>query len=709
MAKQRLLFWILLFLIALWVVWPAFGTTGPAWMGSADGLMLARARFLSEDFGLGSLNRYWFLGIPGQQIGSPLLPWLLSLLTVLTGSDPVNQFGVWRGMVALGVVGTALGAFWFAELLFRDHVPVQTSTGKRSQQHQGLRDQAGVGALFVSLVFLLMPSVLVLFPQIWPVLSDYGWPSWTIFSPFYLGDGQQTIAFGLLFLLLVQTWKLIFHWNLKRATQLSLLISLLLLVDSPSFLTYLLWIGVFLLTVIIQPRKRKMSIIVLAVRLLVISFLGLLITSFWFTPGYIYTFLGSPSLGGQPFTVVLITLLRKLIIFLPMVLGIFAAKRWLKASSRMTIIGIVGLLVFGSITIASFFADTDFWQDYSRFGRSLDLSLAILVGGVFFTQVRLNRISQILLFIVVASFSMPFLSHRESLLQGSIQLRETAEYRVSDRISKLILDRCRSSAECSSRVYLSGSSTFWLNSWFDIAQVRGGGEMGSLNDWWPHGSYQIREGSSADLAQAWLEALGVDTLVVHNMTSSEPYHDFLFPSKFEAMPEWEKIWEEDGDSIYSIKDTGFSVARAADLSLEQLTSPAKGDDLVGLLRYTEALEQAMHFQWSGNREIVVSGDLSDKQGVRIAIAHSPFWRVSESNIPTEVDSDPLGMIFLRPLRSGDYTARLVFNPWPDVLAGVGMTALAFFVLFVKPAFIERTVSLIERFVGRESELDRSAL
>jgi hypothetical protein len=193
------------------------------------------------------------------------------------------------------------------------------------------------------------------------------------------------------------------------------------------------------------------------------------------------------------------------------------------------------------------------------------------------------------------------------------------------------------------------------------------------------------------------------------MTSSEPYHDFLFPSKFEAMLEWEKIWEEDGDSIYSIKDTGFSAARAADLSLEQLSPPAKGDDLVGLRRYTEALGQAMHFQWSGKREIVVSGVLDDKQGVRIAIAHSPFWRVSESNIPTEVDSDPLGMIFLRPLRSGDYTVRLKFNPWPDILAGVGMTALALFVLFVKPVFIERTAVLLERFVGRDSELDRSAL
>ena len=709
MAKRRLLFCVLLFLIALWVVWPAFRATGPAWMGSADGLMIARARFLGEGFGLGSWNRIWFLGIPGQHIGSPLLPWLLSLQTVLTGPGPVNQFGVWRGMVALGVVGSALSVYWFANLLFGDQFPIQVRAGKRSQQLQGLRDKVGMGALFVSLVFLLMPSVLVLFPQIWSVLSDYGWPSWTIFSPFYLGDGQQTIAFGLLFLLLVQSWKLILHWNLKRATLLSLLIGLLLLVDSLSFLTYLLWIGVFLLSAIIQPRKRKQSIIVLAVRLLVISFLGLLITSFWFTPGYIYTFLGSPSLGGQPFTVVLITLLRKLIIFLPMVLGVIAAKRWLKESSRVTIIGIVGLLVFGSITLASFFADTDFWQDYSRFGRSLDLSLATFVGGVLFTKVRLNKLFLYLLFGFVVLFSTPFFGHRISLLQGSNQLRETAEYRVSDQISKLILDRCRSSAECSSRVYLSGSSTFWLNSWFDLAQVRGGGEMGSLNDWWPHGSYQIREGSRADLAQAWLEALGVDTLVVHDVNSSEPYHDFRFPSKFEAMPEWEKIWEEDGDTIYRIRGNGFSVARAAGLSLERLSPPAKGDDLVGLGRYLEVLGQSMPMHWLGTREFAVSGVLHDKQGIRVAIAYSPFWRVSESNIPTEVDSDPLGMIFLRPLRSGDYTARLVFNPWPDILAGIGMTALALFVLFVKSEFIERIASQSERFVGRESELDRSAL
>ena len=67
---------------------------------------------------------------------------------VLTGPDPVNQFGVWKGMVALGVVGSALGMYWFANLLFRDQLPVRAGAGKRFQQLQGLRDQVEMGVGF---------------------------------------------------------------------------------------------------------------------------------------------------------------------------------------------------------------------------------------------------------------------------------------------------------------------------------------------------------------------------------------------------------------------------------------------------------------------------------------------------------------------------------------------------------------------------------
>ena len=148
---------------------------------------------------------------------------------------------------------------------------------------------------------------------------------------------------------------------------------------------------------------------------------------------------------------------------------------------------------------------------------------------------------------------------------GGVVFRERAECRVGEALSRFMDDDCREVGNCSLRAYVSGSSAFWLNSWFDVAQVRGGGEQGSLNPWWPHGSYQIREGRDAELADLWLKVLGVSYLVVHGEESLEVYHDFRYPSKFDGMEEWEKVWEREGDMIYRRQNRGL--AEGADFGI----------------------------------------------------------------------------------------------------------------------------------------------
>ncbi len=194
-------------MISLLVVWPAFGTSArfgvkaqaPAWMGAVDGFVIAKARFLREGLGLGSWNHYWFLGMPGQHIGSPIVPFVLSLISA---DNPASLFRVWRGMVAVGVVGTVVGTYFFVK---------EISKGKRE-----------FPAIFVSLFILLIPSVVVIFPQIWLVASQYGWPSWTVFSAFYLGEGQNVIGFVLVLVALKVAWELLGKWEIGRARILAL-------------------------------------------------------------------------------------------------------------------------------------------------------------------------------------------------------------------------------------------------------------------------------------------------------------------------------------------------------------------------------------------------------------------------------------------------------------------------------------------------------
>ena len=410
---------------------------------------------------------------------------------------------------------------------------------------------------------------------------------------------------------LIISWRLIKKWDLRQAVILSFLIALLVMVDSLSLLTFLLWLMVFVLSLVIKPKLRKVSIVVVVSRLTVICMSGVLLTSFWFTPGLIGTFLSSPSLGGRPFFSVALGTLNRLVIFIPVIFGLIAARKLLNKSSVLTIVGVMGFILFGGLTISAFVADPDFWQDYSRFGRSMDLSLGLVFGGILVEKINLRKrviVKRIFLIVLVLIFSLPFVYKRGKLFGGRFEIERTSEYRVGEVLEDLVNDVCDKGLACGVRAYLSGSSVYWLNSWFDVEQVRGGGNQGSLNDYWPHGSYQIREGSREELSGNWLEALGVSYLVVHNFSSSEVYHDFRFPGKFQKIDGWNRIWEEKGDVVYF--NSRSTIARVTDLKLLKSEAPEKGDDLEALRNYVEELKQPVTFRWTGLGELEFSGDVN---------------------------------------------------------------------------------------------------
>lgn len=241
--------------------------------------------------------------------------------------------------------------------------------------------------------------------------------------------------------------------------------------------------------------------------------------------------------------------------------------------------------------------------------------------------------------------------------------------------------------------------------------------MGSVNDWWPHGAYQIREGRSPELAAAWLEALGVSHVVVHGGDSAEPFHDFRYPEKFASMDGWEKVWERAGDAIYTKRKSNSnreggvetSIARVAKSDLLKVDPPEKGDDLTRLLQYSDKLHESVELRWEGRREVVVSGSVDVEEGVRLAIAHSPFWKVVDGSGEVRLKRDPLGMLFLELPRSGSFSVRLRFDPLLDLVAGAALSVVAVYVLWRRATIIERTATFVERLVGEESEIDRTAV
>ena len=125
-------------------------------------------------------------------------------------------------------------------------------------------------------------------------------------------------------------------------------------------------------------------------------------------------------------------------------------------------------------------------------------------------------------------------------------IEESVEYRLGEKLSEIV--------DKDELVFLSGSSVFWLNAFFDIKQARGGNDKASVDPNWRKAVWEIRAGSSADSGLKWLKKLGVGWLVVHTKESKEYYKDFKYPDNFEDNKKLKKIYEGEGERLYKVNE-----------------------------------------------------------------------------------------------------------------------------------------------------------
>src|SRR5207248_7510479 len=113
------------------------------------------------------------------------------------------------------------------------------------------------------------------------------------------------------------------------------------------------------------------------------------------------------------------------------------------------------------------------------------------------------------------------------------------------------------------RAFLSGDHAFWLNVFADVPQVRGGQDFAAVDPWPAHAAFQISSGPDAAISKIWLQALAVRYLVVTGPSSSEIFHDFTNPAKFDGM--FPAVFDERGVHLDFL--AGLGVATLSGLVL----------------------------------------------------------------------------------------------------------------------------------------------
>lgn len=474
-------------------------------------VQIALARFW-ESYGwlaVGSNYPYWYLGTtPFRYLTGPILPSLLVGLHQVFPS--LSLFSIFFLVFSICWLVGGMGVYF----LVRELTP---GVSRRRLTTPGVA-----------------AAVFYLFGPILPFL-------------FRFADGLYLIAFSFLPLTLLAYMKFLHLEQRRWAILFIFMLVLEILLNSLIIPTLVLGMVAILLAVASWGEIER-----LVKRTFLYFIFSLLISTLWYTPGYWLTLLGTPSLVGKGLVGVIGELAKLLPIVVALTAAVFSAKIR-KGRQPLGNFIFYWLTIFGFLTFWRFLSDPDFWLDWTAYGTELQLGMAIVFALIMqnlksktFNFLLALR-SKVLLRKILLTFEFllfTFIFNKYVLGTFQKNITSTVEYKMGKELEELV--------KPGQRVFLSGTTAFWLNAFFDIPQVRGGVDQAATDREWREAVWEIREGSSPEKSLLWLRKMAVDYLVVHTDGSEEFYHDFRDPDKFEGQKELEKIYESNGDRIYQL-------------------------------------------------------------------------------------------------------------------------------------------------------------
>ena len=495
--------------------------------------------------GFGGNYPYWYLGTtPVKYLTGPVVPAVLIGLQSLFGTT--NYF-TWAILLVL-VSQFIWAAGWFVFVKF-------------------LSGSLRLGILVAGLV-LLSPLDLVL----------------------SLGLGETSAILAVSF----TPWVLFLFAKYKSFIPASLSFAFLLLTNTVSAIPAIL--GLIIL-VFVTEKKWEAGL----KRLFLVFAIGWLLTLWWYSPGYWFTLLGAPSIGGRSVIGSLNAIFGFIKGLAPVFLAVAVVSFGFAKRTKLEKFAAIWLFTFGIFTLFRMFSDIDFWMDWTAWMGEAEVGLVLLISGVLsqflVSKKRSTNLNSgfelqnpsrsslrqqpilsenskvtrgwlrhvfgyfktapqvkvlILIFIVyfVAGWGLAW--QKRDFWLPRREIGQTVEFKIAKWLEKETVNCEPSTVNCQ-LIFLSGSTAFWLNSLVDVKQVRGGVDQASVDKIWREAAWEVREGGITEDTEKALKALNINYIVVHNDQSAEFYHDFKNVEKFENTTNLVKFFEELGDLIYKVQ------------------------------------------------------------------------------------------------------------------------------------------------------------
>jgi hypothetical protein len=281
------------------------------------------------------------------------------------------------------------------------------------------------------------------------------------------------------------------------------------------------------------------------------------------------------------------------------------------------------------------------------------------------------RVAVVLLLALCFRPSWRYLKHAYTEFPADRQWEGRLEYRTADWLWRNFPDQ---------RVYVSGTIRFWCNVWHDEQQADGGSLQGILNLLVPTASYRVLHAAEPEFVLHWLEAQGVDIVVVPGPASAEPYKDFSNGWLFERY--FPLLYDDGaGNRFYRVPRRAPGIVRIVDRGKVLAAPPIPTEyETAPVAVYAAAIEAVppsgsapsrARGHWRGSDELDIQASAQAGEALLVQETYDPYWRAYADGKPQSIRPDAAGLMLVD-LPPGNHSVRMVFETPTEV--SVGRTA-----------------------------------
>jgi hypothetical protein len=235
-------------------------------------------------------------------------------------------------------------------------------------------------------------------------------------------------------------------------------------------------------------------------------------------------------------------------------------------------------------------------------------------------------------------------------------VHQAIEYEIGTWVGKHLPDQ---------RIFLTGSTQFWLNAFAANPQVGGGFGQGVVNPEIPiiHYGVPFTKGDGERTAM-WLRLVGAQAVVVSGATGRDAYKEaWLDADKFRGiLPE---LWRDGDDAVFAVPQQSTSLAHAIRAADVVARSPINVTDVEPVRRLAAALEDPSlpkaSFAWHKPGEARIFGFLKPDQLIFVQVSYHPGWETFVNGKARPTGQDGLGFIVIEPQCEGPCDVRLSFT------------------------------------------------